>query len=137
MMVLMFLGSVLQAPAASIPDGSYRQTCRSVQVRSDRMTASCQTMGGQWERSSLVNWRRCDGAIANIDGQLRCEERYRYGSLIPGGSYDQTCTDIRMSGRTLHATCQARDGAWMRTRLTYARSCDGEIANIDGALECM
>ena len=137
MMMLMFLGTILQAPAASIPDGSYRHTCRAVSVRADRLTASCQTIQGQWERSSLFNWRQCDGAITNIDGQLRCERRLRIPSVIPGGSYVETCTDIRASSGTLYATCKTRDGRWAHTRLAEARSCDGEVANIDGALECI
>ncbi len=54
---------------------------------------------------------------------------------VPGGSYQQTCHDIRSDGYTLSARCQRVDGGWNNTSLNYT-GCRGEIINDDGNLRC-
>jgi hypothetical protein len=60
---------------AQTPGGSYLQSCRDVQVRGDRVTATCRTQEGRWNRTSLSNADRCAGGIANSDGRLVCGTR--------------------------------------------------------------
>jgi hypothetical protein len=54
----------------------------------------------------------------------------------PGGSYLQTCTDVRAFGDRIVADCQRMDGGWDRTVLRDIGSCAGDIANMNGQLAC-
>jgi hypothetical protein len=57
----------------------------------------------------------------------------RYG--IPGGSYQQSCTNAQMNGGTLTASCPGRNGSI--TTSIDPRNCRGaDIANVDGRLAC-
>jgi hypothetical protein len=58
--------------AAQIPGGSYLQSCHDVQVRGDRMTATCRTGDGDWNQTSLNNIGQCAGGLANNNGRLAC-----------------------------------------------------------------
>jgi hypothetical protein len=51
----------------------------------------------------------------------------------PGGSYVESCRDIRSFGDTVSAVCRRMDGSWERTEV---RGCRGGIANMDGHLTC-
>lgn len=55
---------------------------------------------------------------------------------VPSGSYQQTCTNARMNGETLSATCKTFSGATNSTSLPFANSCVGVISNVDGNLAC-
>lgn len=52
----------------------------------------------------------------------------------PGGSYRQTCNDIKAS--VLKARCQTRYRTFVRTSLAGYRNCRGDIANLNGQLVC-
>lgn len=54
----------------------------------------------------------------------------------PSGSYQETCSDIRMEGDTLHATCMTFDQQPNETSLQFPNSCVGVISNVDGVLAC-
>lgn len=55
------------------PGGSWRDSCRNVDLRGDRLSAQCRTTGGYWSGTSL-NLRSCrSNRAANRDGQLVCE----------------------------------------------------------------
>ena len=54
----------------------------------------------------------------------------------PGGSYRQTCRDVRVQGSTLQATCQDQGGIWRNTELRDFDRCGGEIQNLNGNLSC-
>jgi rSAM-associated Gly-rich repeat protein len=64
---------------------------------------------------------------------------YGYGNgngYAPGGSYQQSCRNIRMSGGTLTASCPTGNGNWVTTSIN-PRSCRGaDIANRNGQLVC-
>lgn len=124
-----------------IPGGSYSQTCRDVRVRGNDLEAKCQTVNGDWRDTRLNGFGRCSGDISNEDGQLRCAgSGYNgpggYNQGYPGGSYTQTCRDIRKHGDTLEAKCQSRDGDWHKTTLNDYDDCRGQIVNEDGNLRC-
>lgn len=78
----------------------------------------------------------------NDNGQLECagyrnRDWYRRQNYDgPSGSYENTCTNIRMDGYTLKASCQRNNGSWRWTELDNAYDCDGHIANFNGRLVC-
>jgi|SRR6185437_11216618 hypothetical protein len=63
------------APQSSLPGGSYRQTCTNIGISRDMLTATCRTMKGRMQRTSLANVDRCTGDIGNNNGQLNCNMR--------------------------------------------------------------
>ena len=54
---------------------------------------------------------------------------------VPGGSYLQSCTNVRMHGDRLVAECRRADGSWDRSSL-HVGGCSGGIANTNGQLTC-
>jgi hypothetical protein len=131
------------AEARWAPSGSYQSTCRRIQFDCELLTASCQRRDGSWRNTYLDNADDCDANIANNNGQLECgygwgHDRWgegRWGGA-PRGSYRDTCTNVRMDGYTLRATCQRRDGSWKYTQLDDSFDCDGRIQNWNGNLTC-
>jgi len=57
-----------------------------------------------------------------------------YGGA-PGGSYLDSCRDVRALGDSLEASCRRADGSWQRTGLRLS-DCRGDIANQNGHLTC-
>jgi len=55
-----------------IPNGSYAQTCQNITVNGNTLQASCQKKNGKWRNTSLQNYNRCNGQIANENGKLYC-----------------------------------------------------------------
>ena len=54
----------------------------------------------------------------------------------PGGSYLETCANVRGWGDRLVADCRRMDGSWARTALRDVNSCIGDISNQNGDLAC-
>ena len=54
----------------------------------------------------------------------------------PGGSYQQSCRDIRVSGSTLKAKCQSTGGGWHDSELANYQNCGSDIQNVNGKLQC-
>src|ERR1700716_4477502 len=54
---------------------------------------------------------------------------------VPGGSYLQSCTNVRMHGDRLVAECRRADGGRERTALNVG-GCAGGVANTNGPLTC-
>jgi hypothetical protein len=138
---------------AQTPSGSYQQTCRDIGVRGSTLYANCKDEGGNWRRTQLNDYQRCRGEIQNLNGNLQCTGGYGQGTYgrdhdndrdhdrdrgygIPGGSYSQTCQNIRVSGNTLQASCQKKNGKWKNTSLGNYRQCRGQIENDNGKLRC-
>lgn len=130
------------AHAQWTPGGSYSDSCRDVRYDGDSLTAKCRRADGSWRNTWLPNADNCDGNIVNDDGQLECNiGRNRYEDSDsseggPSGPYERSCSNIRMEGYTLKATCQRNDGSWRWTELEYAYDCDGRIGNSNGRLVC-
>jgi hypothetical protein len=130
--------------------GTYTDTCRDIRQNGNRIDATCQKKDGGWRNTSLDNADQCGGQIVNIDGHLRCggtggnnngyynypNGQYNNGYGSPGGTYVETCRDIRNSGDRIDATCQKRDGGWRRTSLDNASQCRSQIINDNGRLRC-
>lgn len=128
---------------AQLPPGDYKQTCRDMRSNGSQLTARCQRVDGGW-RNTSINFRSCNGPIANDDGNLRCSQGGRgYGYNRPGwqgglppGDYKRTCQNMRMNGDRLNATCQKRDGGWNDTSLRNVYNCNTRVVNDDGNLRC-
>ena len=123
------------------PDGSYSDSCRNIRFDGDSLTAKCRRLDGAWRNTWLPNADNCDGNIVNDNGQLECivgrgRDWDRYSEGGPSGPYERTCTNVRMEGYTLKATCQRNDGSWRWSELEYAYDCDGRIGNFNGRLVC-
>ncbi len=116
----------------SLPRGSYRETCRSIRLFGDMLTARCQAINGRWVRTSLDDIGHCIGEIVNDDGHLECGRR-PWGV---SGTFVQTCAPIYVRGDDLRARCQTMDGRWVWTSLDRFETCHGGIVNIDGQLRC-
>lgn len=56
---------------------------------------------------------------------------------LPPGSYQQSCRQLHWSGTTLVAECRKSDGNFSGTGLPNALRCRGDIADIDGRLQCV
>lgn len=136
------------------PAGSYRQSCTSVRIRGSRLSAVCSAANGARVRTSL-DVDACTGVdIGNINGQLQCVRpgffgdtgrtgrngrgnRYHTGYL-PAGSYQQSCSNARMSGNMLRADCQSTRGGTATSYLDTTQCRQGEdIGNVDGQLRCV
>ena len=142
--------------AQGLPSGSYQQTCRNIGVDGSRLHATCQDGNGNWQTTELSGFQRCSNDIVNDNGTLRCnsasgynnggyrrgdwdrddDDRYRGQNGRPGGSYVQTCRDIRTHGNRLEADCQTGNGQWNRTSLRNYNSCNGGVVNDGGTLRC-
>src|SRR3954465_13967384 len=55
---------------------------------------------------------------------------------VPPGSYRQSCSDARIEGGALVATCRTANGAGQRTALPAVNRCIGDIGNNNGVLSC-
>jgi hypothetical protein len=119
------------------PQGSYRKTCRSVRVDGHDLKARCQRDDATW-RDTRLDLRTCERNVRNVDGHLRCGDwKPKAGYQSPGvprGSYQHTCTRIRVHKRHLTADCRTRMGAWRSTRV--ATDACKKFANDDGHLVC-
>ena len=145
-LALIAIASAVLLPGAAearwAPSGSYQATCRGVRYDGDLLTAACQRRDGSWRNTYLENADDCDSGIVNNNGQLECGWsgwRDRRGDRdydAPRGSYERSCSNIRMDGYTLKATCQQLNGGWRWTFLDDAYDCDGRIANANGRLVC-
>lgn len=131
---------VLSSAALDNPTGSYQQSCKSIRMRGDTLSAKCKNTAGHWVRTSLSDADRCTGDITNIDGQLSCggyghPERDADRGL-PQGSYTQTCNRVHIEGNSLRAVCQNSNGQFQDTSLDDFQRCTGDITNVEGQLKC-
>jgi hypothetical protein len=70
------------------------------------------------------------------DGDRLDGDRSDSGSNLPAGSFQRSCSRIRMNGDTLIADCKDTNGAYGETSLQRAFNCKVGIENIDGILTC-
>jgi hypothetical protein len=75
--------------AAQVPGGSYLQLCRDIQVRGDRLSATCRTREGSSNQTSLDNIDRCVGGISNYNGRLVCGTYGGGFNMGSGGDRDR------------------------------------------------
>lgn len=133
------------AHAANPPRGTYLETCRNVNVDGARLNAECLRTSGKYRKTWMDGYRYCAGNIANEDGVLVCqggrlteEEAGGPGGrgAMPAGPWRETCRDAVLEASILRAICQDRKKAW-RTTFLDMRTCNGDVANVDGQLTCL
>jgi hypothetical protein len=125
------------AQAAPVPPGSYLQTCRDITATYDVLAATCRLRNGNWNYTTLSDYRDCDGDIVNTNGRLACaRDDYQDDDWLPRGSYQETCRRERVEDDTLTAECVDRNARWRYTELQDFRSCRGDIRNVNGMLQC-
>ncbi|MEY2920990.1 MAG: hypothetical protein RL261_2295 [Pseudomonadota bacterium] len=118
-------------------EGSFQKSCRDISMDSSgTLTASCQNMNGNWQRSSL-SARQCnDYRAGNNNGQLVCESRGSVSNRWEG-SFQKSCRDISTdSSGSLTATCQTMNGDWRRTSLDARQCSSARAGNNNGQLVC-
>jgi hypothetical protein len=120
----------------------YTQSCKDIKTHGDDLDARCKTRGGDWHNTSLDDYRKCHGQIVNDDGNLRCVAAAPgvavgvYPGGAPGGSYTQSCQEVRVHGDDLEARCQTNGGEWRGAKLDDYGKCRSDIINDDGHLRC-
>ncbi len=117
------------------PRGSYRETCRDVNVEGSTLQAECRDHNGRWRYTELQNFHSCRGDIANVNGMLRCRRGDDDHYDLPGGNWRFSCRNYRILGWTLSAECRDLSGYWRRSSIDL-RQCDGDVANRRGRLVC-
>jgi len=138
--VMCVVGLGIASNAQSNPPGSYQQTCRNIDFHDDVLVANCQDSTGHWQSAQLRDVQGCRSDIINDDGALRCSRSGGASGIaagLPGGSYTQSCQDVRASGDDLHARCPTANGDWKDTKLDDYNKCRGEIVNDNGKLRCV
>lgn len=122
------------------PPGSYRDSCRDVVVRRGMLEATCG--GDNGGRRTSIPLSSCrSGSFENINGNLQCMGgggRDYGGSSrdVPPGSYLQSCSEIRVRGGVLEATCGGGDNRRIRSSISLGSCRSGSFANINGYLQC-
>lgn len=161
---IILASALTAAPAMAqqgVPQGSYLESCRQVQVRWGKdLAAFCATRAGEWVVSRLDDFPSCGGDIANRNGQLVCRDMPAPGSLYgtlapppparpqppapppvvqrpPAGTYTSSCRDLKLEGSWLSATCRDGWGNWREAGLSLTGCPLGaDIANVEGRLAC-
>jgi hypothetical protein len=82
------------------------------------------------------NWSLVNCAVVTGAAMLLSFAAMPAHAQAPGGSYLQSCTNVRGGGDGLFAECRRMDGSWARTALRDVNSCIGDIGNQDGQLTC-
>ena len=116
-----------------LPPGNYKESCSDIRVEGDILQARCQRRDGSW-RFTSINYEDCYSDITNQNGRLTCGQRHHH-SMLPRGSYKQSCRDLSVNGDILSAECQKRDGDWRWASINFD-DCYGDIVNHNGRLVC-
>ncbi|MCE9521649.1 MAG: hypothetical protein K8S25_04365 [Alphaproteobacteria bacterium] len=122
------------------PRGSYRDTCRRIDVDGRTLQAECEDRNGRWRYTELNNFRSCRGDIYNQNGILGCrrdddDDDNHGGYGLPGGNWRMSCRNSRVYGRVLYAQCRDAFGRWQESSLDL-RQCSGDVSNWRGRLVC-
>jgi len=118
----------------------YTQTCKDIKSHGDDLEARCKNVNGDWQNTSLHDYRKCRGQVVNQDGALRCVAAPLGISGVPTnapvGSYTQSCSNVQIKGDDLEADCITRGGDTRHAKLDDYQKCRSDIINDDGHLRC-
>lgn len=98
---------VLKMTPATLPSGTYQQSCKDESVVDGTLLGLCRTASGDWRPTSLPNVMNCKSDIANVDGKLQCRKRTsefeagygKFGDLCKDGSSGTEFLTVRLGGR--------------------------------------
>ncbi|GEM_PF-1077436 len=123
---LVLAALVLAVPAQALPGGSYSKTCKDCTDDGQELVCQC-SYKGNYSGTSIYYGMCESGSVTNTRSKLTCTAR---------GSFRRSCKDISWNASRLQAVCKTKKGKWSGTVLSSWSSCDGDIANCDGALTC-
>jgi hypothetical protein len=150
------------ASAGGMPAGSWQRSCRAPHLSESVLTANCQRRDGAYHYSAL-DISSCDGGpVGNDNGRLVCESAPQGGGTtapgnaapgnagqddagnasaggaptLPPGSWQQTCTNPKVNGSVLTASCQRSDGGSRFSAVDAATCPGGRVGNFEGSLAC-
>ena len=117
----------------SLPDGSWRQTCRDGGLFGDVLFAKCQAEDGSYHSTS-ARITSCQ-AFGNRNGTLFCETPRVATQWV--GSFSESCRDISVdkNGR-LSANCRKDNGKYVRSNLIPEKCPGYRAGNSNGHLVC-
>src|SRR4030088_2255083 len=71
-LILAGLGWPRSASAQAVPPGSYLDTCGNAYLRGDTLVATCPSVDGYAERTSLPAVQSCVGNLGDMSGRRAC-----------------------------------------------------------------
>lgn len=75
-------------------------------------------------------------AAGLVAGSILPASAQWYGGTVPGGSYQQSCTNASVNGTVLSASCRNDAGQWAYSSIDVRQCSGGGIANYNGRLAC-
>lgn len=106
-------------PAAAQAPSSYQNSCTNISIAGATLVATCRRINGTYNRSSIVL-----RGIDNIDGNLQ------FSGLGHLATFQESCTNIRVAGATLTATCRRINGSYANSAILIPG-----LSNINGVLQ--
>ena len=120
------------AVAATLPMGSYRDSCNGARASGGVLRAHCERQHGRRVWARLERYASCVGDISNFDGQLICLRRRD----VPGGSWSETCKDAHLvEPGVFGAECRSLRGGHMASQIALDKCREG-VMNASGHLAC-
>lgn len=124
--ILILAGLALAVPVQALPGGSYSKSCKDCTDDGEQLICQC-SYKGKYSGTSIY-YGLCEAnSISNTNSKLTCTAK---------GSFRRSCKNISWNASRLQAVCKTKKGKWNGTVLSNWRSCEGDIANCDGALTC-
>jgi hypothetical protein len=132
---IIFVGAEAMAQKP-VPSGSYKDSCRTIQIVGGTLIAQCQKIDGSWQNSTL-QYATCEGDIRNDNGKLKCKQKTKSktSKSAPKGSYKKSCKNYYTEGKRLYAQCEKKNGGWRSSSINY-KNCNKDIWNSNGNLTC-
>ena len=109
----------------SPPGGSYKGSCRNINVERNTLYASCRNVNGDWKEANLA-LGHCNYEIYNTNGALACS--------LPYGTYQRSCRNAHVINGVLAAECRTTSGRWTATSVSAV--CSRDLSNNNGRLTC-
>ena len=124
--ILILAGLALAIPVQALPGGSYIKTCKDCTDDGSQLICQC-SYKGKYSGTSIYYGLCEPNSVSNTNSKLTCTAR---------GSFRKTCSNISWNASRLQAVCKTKKGKPNGTVLSNWQSCEGDIANCNGALVC-
>jgi hypothetical protein len=120
-----------------LPAGSWRNSCRNARMNGDVVHANCNTGSGY--SATWFAMRQCPSwALGNRNGSLFCEGNAPGigATVMPGGSWQNSCRNPRWERGFFVADCNAGNGAYRRTAINVNQCPRRLVGNRNGSFFC-
>lgn len=68
-----FTSETTAADSSNLPPGSYKETCKDIELTDSGMHARCKSESGTWRKTFIpASEMSCPNGIENLDGELVC-----------------------------------------------------------------